>query len=185
MKKRVISVGSVEKHPGCALVPTEIIENRILLIRGQKVMLSFHLATLYDVEPRALIQAIKRNINRFPDDFMFQLSQEEYKILKSQFVISSWGGRRGYPYAFTEQGIAMLSSVLNSERAIQVNIAIMRIFVKLKQMILNHKDLSAKLVELERKIERHDEDIIAIFNAIRQIIKEEGKPKPKIGFLRD
>src|SRR3989338_7783655 len=108
-----------------ALVPSEVIENKIFMIRGQKVMLSVHLAKLYEVEVRALIQAVKRNKERFPKDFMFQLNREEYENLKSQFVISSWGGsRRAKPYAFTQEGIAMLSSVLNSPRAVQVNIAI-------------------------------------------------------------
>jgi hypothetical protein len=115
-----------------ALIPLEVIEQRILLIRGQKVMLSTDLAELYQVEPRVLVQAVKRNIARFPQDFMFQLTEEEFSNLKSQIVISSWGGlRRARPYAFTEQGVAMLSSVLNSERAIKVNIEIMRAFVRL------------------------------------------------------
>jgi hypothetical protein len=115
-----------------SLIPVERIERRIFLIRGHKVMLSNDLAELYEVEPRILVQAVKRNIDRFPEDFMFQLSQEEFSILKSQIVISSWGGlRRATPYAFTEQGVAMLSSVLRSKRAIQVNIEIMRAFVML------------------------------------------------------
>ena len=116
-----------------AVVPVELIEKKIYLIRGHKVMLSTDLAKLYGVEVRVLVQAVKRNIERFPEDFMFQLSQEEYENLKSQIVTSSWGGaRRARPYAFTEQGVAMLSSVLRSERAIQVNIAIMRAFVRLR-----------------------------------------------------
>jgi hypothetical protein len=122
------------------LLPPELIERRIYLIRGHKVMLSPDLATLYQVEPRALVQAVKRNVGRFPSDFMFQLNQAEFRKLKSQIVISSWGGaRRGQPYAFTEQGVAMLSSVLRSQRAIRVNIAIMRTFVRLREMLTTHR----------------------------------------------
>lgn len=166
-----------EKH---SLIPAERIEKRIFLLRGHKVMLSPDLAQLYDVEPRALIQAVKRNISRFPDDFMFQLNDSEFKNLKSQIVTSSWGGlRRATPYAFTEQGVAMLSSVLHSERAIQVNIAIMRAFVRLKEMISTHKDLARKLDALEKK---YDKQFAVVFDAIRQLM---GPPKTKqkaIGF---
>ncbi|MFA4982278.1 MAG: ORF6N domain-containing protein [Candidatus Omnitrophota bacterium] len=166
------------------LIPQEVIENKIYLMRGHKVMLSMHLAKLYEVEVKVLMQAVKRNIDRFPDDFMFQLSEEEYDILKSQFVTSSWGGaRRANPYAFTEQGVAMLSSVLNSKRTIQVNIAIMRAFVKLRQILSTHKELAHKLNELEKKIEKHDEDISSIFEAIRQLMAPQPeKPKRRIGF---
>jgi len=166
------------------IIPHEVIERKIFIIRGQKVMLSPILAELYGVETRALIQAVKRNADRFPEDFMFQLTDEEYKNLKSQIVISSWGGsRRAYPYAFTEQGVSMLSSVLNSKRAIQVNIAIIRTFVRLKQMLLTHKDLAQKLSELERRMEKHDEHIHTIFQAIRQLMNQPPEPsKRKIGF---
>jgi len=144
------------------------------LIRGQKVMLSPHLAALYGVAPKVLIQAMKRNIERFPADFMFQLTSQEVRILKSQFVTSRWGGmRRANPYAFTEQGIAMLSSILNSKRAIQVNIAIMRAFVRLRQIIASHKELAEKLKELEYKVNMHDKDIIMIFQAINKIMQQE------------
>ena len=166
-----------------AVVPVELIEKKIYLIRGHKVMLSTDLAKLYGVEVRVLVQAVKRNIERFPEDFMFQLSQEEYENLKSQIVTSSWGGaRRARPYAFTEQGVAMLSSVLRSERAIQVNIAIMRAFVRLREILSTHKELAYKLAELERKIEKHDEEIKAIFEAIRRLMMAPKKPKRKIGF---
>jgi aromatic ring-opening dioxygenase LigB subunit len=166
------------------LIPQETIENKIFLIRGHKVMLSMHLAVLYEVEARALIQAVKRNVDRFPPDFMFQLSAREFENLKSQFVISSWGGaRRARPYAFTEQGVAMLSGILNSERAIHVNIAIMRAFVKLRQIISTNKELADKLNELERKIERHDTEIRSIFVAIRQLMSQPEKKKEKIGFI--
>ena len=135
-----------------SIVPAERIERRILFLRGHKVMLNVHLAELYDVEPRALVQSVKRNRERFPSDFMFQLSAEEFDCLKSQIVTSSWGGlRRARPYAFTEQGVAMLSSVLRSRRAVRVNIEIMRAFVRLKQVLATHADLARKLEELERK----------------------------------
>jgi len=165
------------------LISDNLIENKIFLIRGQKVLLSNHLAKLYGVEVRVLIQAVKRNIDRFPEDFMFQLTNEEYLNLKSQFVISSWGGsRRAAPYAFTEQGVAMLSSILRSKRAVQMNIAIMRTFVKLRQIAFAHKEFVNKLNELERGIERHDGEIKAIFNAIRQLMVVREKPKRRIGF---
>lgn len=166
-----------------AILPVEQIESRILLIRGHKVMLSPHLAALYGVEPRALVQAVKRNRERFPEDFMFQLSAKEFANLKSQFVISSWGGaRRATPYAFTEQGVAMLSSVLRSKRAAVVNVQIMRAFVKLREMLSTHRELAKKLVELEKRIEGHDEEITAIFEAIRQLMEPPEKPSKRIGF---
>ena len=166
------------------LIPQEIIERKIYLIRGHKVMLSMDLAELYGVPVKRLNEQVKRNIKRFPDDFIFQLNYEEYKILKSQIATSRWGGaRRANPYAFTEQGVAMLSSVLNSERAIQVNIAIMRAFVKLRQILSTHKKLAHKLNELERKIEKHDVDIQSIFGAIRQLMASPPeKPRRMIGF---
>jgi hypothetical protein len=162
---------------------SEKIGKIIFAIHGQRVMLSTHLADLYGVEPRVLMQAVKRNIERFPVDFMFQLPMEEFQNLKSQFVISSWGGlRRARPYAFTEQGVAMLSSVLNSQRAIQVNITIMRIFVRLRQMMAAQKDLAGKLTELENRIQDHDEKITDIFGAIRQLMTPPESRKGKIGF---
>jgi hypothetical protein len=157
------------------------VESRIFSIRGQKVMLSTHLAELYEVEPRALVQAVKRNIARFPDDFMFQLSQEEFTNLKSQIVTSSWGGaRRATPYAFTEQGVAMLSSVLRSERAIYVNIEIMRAFVRLRQLLASNTELASKLAALEKK---YDLRFKAVFEAIRDLMEPvEAKKKRPIGF---
>ena len=148
-------------------------------------MLSIHLAKLYGVEIRALIQAVKRNIERFPQDFMFQLTDNEFKNLKSQIVISSWGGRRHPPYAFTEQGVAMLSSVLRSKKAIQVNIAIMRSFVKLRQFLSTHKELAHKLEELERRIEKHDAEIQGVFEAMRELMAPLEHPKRRIGFHTD
>jgi aromatic ring-opening dioxygenase LigB subunit len=167
-----------------SLITQEVIEEKIFIIRGHKVMLSTHLANIYRVSVKVLMQSVKRNIERFPADFMFQLTGEEFRNLKSQFVTSSWGGiRRANPYAFTEQGVAMLSSILRSRRAIRINIAIMRAFVRLRRIILNNKELADKLVELERKIEKHDTEIIAIFEVIRQLMEPPPqKEKSKIGF---
>jgi uncharacterized membrane-anchored protein YjiN (DUF445 family) len=165
------------------LISEGAIEQKIFLLRGQKVMLSNHLSELYDVEIRALVQAVKRNIERFPEDFVFQLTNEEYENLKSQIVISSWGGaRRANPYAFTEQGVSMLSGVLRSKRAIQVNVAIMRTFVKLRQILATNKELTHKLEELERRIGKHDESILEIFSVIRRLMAPPEEPKRKIGF---
>ena len=157
----------------------ETIERRILLIRGHKVLLSAHLAELYGIETRVLMQAVKRNHDRFPEDFMFPLTRGE--ILRiSQFVTSLKYSKA--VYAFTEQGVAMLSSVLNSPRAIQMNIAIMRAFVKLREILSTHKELALKLKQLEKKIEKHDEEIQAIFEAIRQLMTPPEPPKRRIGF---
>jgi hypothetical protein len=165
-----------------AIIPTERIEGHIFLIRGEKVMLSTHLAQLYDVEPRALVQAVKRNLERFPEDFMFQLSAKEFADLKSQIVTSSWGGvRRAAPYAFTEQGVAMLSSVLHGDRAVMVNIEIMRAFVRLRQMLATHADLARKLAALEK---RYDAQFKVVFDAIRELMSPaEPTRKRRIGFL--
>ncbi len=166
-------------------IPQEVVERRILFIRGQKVMLDRDLAKLYGVKTGRLNEQVCRNLGRFPEDFMFQLTKEEFENWKSQFATSNRDkmGLRRRPYAFTEQGVAMLSSVLNSERAIHVNIAIMRAFVKLKQILSMNKELAHKLAELERKIEKHDVDIQAIFEAIRQLMAPLPiKPKPQIGF---
>jgi hypothetical protein len=153
------------------LVPAKVIERKIYLICGEKVMLSSDLAQLYGIEPKVLIQAVKRNIERFLQDFMFQLTNQEFINLKSQIVTSSWGGiRRANPYAFTEQGVAILSSVLRSKQAVHVNIAIMRAFVKLREILSFNKELAHKLAQLERKIEKHDEEIKLIFDAIRQLM---------------
>jgi len=147
------------------LIPQETIESKILPIRGKKVMLDKDLAELYGVETRQLTRQVRRNIARFPDDFAFPLTRKELMDLKCQFGTSSWGGTRKLPYAFTDYGILMLSSVLNSERAIQANIAIMRVFVKLKQIMPIHKELLHKMKDLEKKVEQHDEDISTIFDA--------------------
>jgi hypothetical protein len=159
------------------------IERRIFVLRGQKVMLSTDLARLYRVEPRALVQAVNRNLARFPSDFMFQINADEFRDLKSQIVTSSWGGlRRAAPYAFTEQGVAMLSSVLRSKRAVQVNIEIMRAFVRLRRMLASHADLARKLGALEKK---YDAQFKVVFDVIRELM---APPEPKrraIGFRAD
>ncbi len=165
------------------LIPEEKIENKIFLMRGKRVMLDKDLAELYGVKTKVLNQAIKRNMERFPEDFMFQLTKEEANSLRSQFVTLKRGEHLKYlPYAFTEQGVAMLSSVLNSKRAIQVNIQIMRIFTKLREVIANNKEIMQKLNQLESKIEKHDSEIQSIFEAIRQLISIPEKQKRKVGF---
>ena len=163
-------------------ISTEIITNKIYFIRGQKVMLDRDLAKLYGIGTRDLNKAVTRNIERFPEDFMFQIRQEEFDNLMFQFGTSSHGGTRKMPRVFTEHGVAMLSSVLRSQRAVLVNVAIMRAFVKLREVLSLHKELAAQLKELEHKVEGHDESIHAIFEAIRRLMKEEAKPKHPIGF---
>jgi hypothetical protein len=164
-----------------AVIPREGIEQTILVIRGHNVMLDSNLAHLYGVTAGRLNEAVKRNEDRFPSDFMFQLTKPEFEHLKSQIAISSskWGGRRHAPYAFTEQGVAMLSSVLHSKRAIQVNIGIMRAFVQLREMITSNKGLARRLNELEKK---YDGQFRVVFEAIRELMAEpESKPR-RIGF---
>jgi len=163
-------------------ISEEIVATKILLVRGRKVMLDCDLAEMYCVKTKALLQSIKRNAKRFPVDFMHQLTGQEVAILRSQNVTSRWGGRRYLPYVFTGQGVAMLSTVLNSERAIQVNIAIMRAFVKLREVLLTHKDLAQKLDELEKKYQLHETDIQAIFEAIKKLLEPPPEPpKPRFG----
>ena len=158
----------------------ELIEQRIFFLRGHRVMLSADLAHLYEVEPRALVQAVKRNIARFPEDFMFQLNDGEFHALKSQIVISSWGGlRRASPYAFTEQGVAMLSSVLRSKRAIKVNIEIMRAFVRLRRILASHSQLARRLGLLEKK---YDAQFKVVFDAIRELMTPPKDARRPIGF---
>jgi hypothetical protein len=165
------------------LIPIPRIARSILLLRGQKVMLSQDLAMLYEVPVKALNQAVKRHRARFPADFVFQVSAKEFENLKSQFVTSSWGGlRRARPYAFTEQGVAMLSSVLNSERAVKVNVAIMRAFVKLREALQSNRELARKFTELEKHVGKHDEEIASIIDAIRQLMAPPEKPRREIGF---
>ncbi len=182
MKDHLISVAQVEKS--------------ILLLQAEKVLLGQQLARLYGVPVRVLIQAVKRNRSRFPEDFMFQLSRTEFALLKSQSVASSTVGglrsqrvtlKRGQhpkylPYAFTEQGVAMLSSVLRSERAVQVNVAIMRAFVSLRRMLAGNEALARKLAELERRLESHDRAIKSLFDAIRELMAPSAKSRREIGF---
>ena len=165
---------------GKSLIPAERIEKAILLIRGQKVLLDADLAALYAVETGALTRAVKRNLQRFPRDFMFRLTNKEFANLRRQFGISSqWGGRRYPPYAFTEQGVAMLSSVLRSKRAVLVNVEIMRAFVRLRRMLASHADLAKKVAALEKK---YDAQFKVVFDALRQLMKPpESKPR-RIGF---
>lgn len=166
------------------IVLQPVVEQKILMIRGLRVMLDKDLAYLYEVKPFVLRQQVKRNKERFPEDFMFQLTEGEVDIMVSQNVIPSRKQLGGYlPYAFTEQGVAMLSGILRSKRAVHVNIAIMRAFVKLREILSTHKDLAHKLAELERKIDKHDKDIGLIFEAIRQLMEPpQEKPKKLIGF---
>lgn len=171
-------------------IPDDLLISKIYLIRGQKVMLDKDLAELYGVETRRLNEQVRRNITRFPSDFMFQLSYDEYQNLKSQFATSSWGGSRKLPYAFTEHGVLMLSSVLNSERAIKVNIQVMRVYVRIREMIMLNKDILLRLEGIERKLTDNDNQIMLIFEYLKQF--EEAKQqqvlqenRKRIGFKKD
>lgn len=169
------------------LIPVERIAQKIYLIRGQKVMLDSDLAELYGVKTAALNQAVKRNLKRFPGNYMFQLTRDEYNSLRSQIVTLEKSGRGKYakyqPHAFTEHGVVMLSSVLKSQRAIQVSLMVVEVFVKLRQMLSTNTELAHKIEQLERKIEKHDEEITAIFEAIRQILRPPEEQRQKqIGF---
>ena len=166
-----------------SVLPLEHLTETIHTIRGERVMLDADLAELYGVETKALLQAVKRNLDRFPEDFMFQLTKHEVAILRSQIVTSRWGGRRYPPYAFTEQGVAMLSSVLRSPKAVAVNIEIMRAFVRLRQLISSNRELAQKLDELDRQVSKHDTAISEIIEAIRQLmVPPSPKEKRRIGF---
>lgn len=166
-------------------VTPEFVERRIYLIRGQKVMLDSDLAELYGIEVKNLNKAVKRNLSRFPVDFMFQLNKNEFDNLKFQFGTSSWGGKRKLPYVFTELGVAMLSSVLKSDRAVQMNIFIIRAFVKLREMLATHKDLAHKIEELERNQEKHSKNLVTISTVLKKMMDEPVEPKGKIGFSKD
>ena len=158
---------SMEKDDAALLPPTEHIAAAILLLRGQKVLLDATVAALYGVETKILTRAVRRNADRFPSDFMFILTEQEVAILRRQIGASSWGGRRSLPYAFTEQGVAMLSSVLRSRRAVRVNVQIIRTFVRLRAMLVSHEDLARKLAALEK---RYDAQFGSVFEAIRQLM---------------
>jgi cell division septum initiation protein DivIVA len=163
-------------------VPEEVIASKIFVIRDLKVMLDSDLAELYQVETKRLNEQVKRNEKRFPDDFMFQLTEQEWESLKSQNATSSWGGRRTLPYAFTEHGVLMLSSVLNSDRAIAVNIKVIRVYNKLKEMLLTHKDLLLKMEEMEKKVAGQDDKIMQIFSYLKRFIQDQETPRKQIGF---
>jgi ORF6N domain len=167
-----------------ALVAEQKILNRIYVVRNQKIMLDQDLAEMYRVETRRLNEQVKRNINRFPKDFMFVLTEKEYENLKSQNATSSWGGRRKLPNAFTEQGVAMLSSILNTDVAVEVNIRIIRVFTKLREYALTHKDILLQLARLEKEVKGNSKDIENIFMVLKELIEKHSKPPPrnKIGF---
>ncbi len=168
------------------IISDEIITSKIYLIRYQKIMLDNDLAELYQVETKRLNEQIKRNIKRFPEDFMFRLTKEEWTNLKSQNATSSWGGRRKEPYAFTEHGVLMLSSVLNSERAIAVNIKIMRVFVKIKEMLFSNKDLLLRMGKIEKKLSSQNKNIELVFSYLDELIEKKENPKSitKIGYKK-
>jgi len=165
-------------------IPDDIISSKIYLVRGLKVMLDKDLAELYGVSTGNLNKAVKRNIKRFPDDFMFQLSEEEFEILIFQIGISSWGGTRSSPYAFTEQGVAMLSGILNSDRAISVNIQIMRIFTRMRQMLTDTLSLKLEIEEIRKKVQNQDKNTELVFSYLDELItKQEVQPERKrIGY---
>ncbi len=161
------------------LIPSERIISKIYIIRGRKVMLDKDLSKLYGVLTKVLYQAVKRNSKRFPADFMFKLDKKEFENLRSQIVTSSWGGARQEPHAFTEQGVAMLSSILNSDRAIEVNIQIIRTFTKLRELLGTNEALQRKLMKMEQ---HYDKKLKQVFSILQLLLKEDGKPKEKIGF---
>ena len=171
---------------GNLIIPEKTITDKIYIIRNQKVMLDRDLASLYGVETRVLNQAVKRNIARFPDDFMFEVSKEELDNLISQIVTSSWGGTRKLPFAFTEHGVMMLSSVLKSDKAIQTNIQIMRTFTKVKQMLLDTSEMKINIVQIQKKLENHDKNIELVFSYLDELNekKEDEKPRVKIGYKK-
>jgi len=174
----------MSKSTKTLLIPDELVMNKIYLIRGQKVMLDFDLAVLYTTEVKRLKQSVRRNMDRFPEDFMFQLTRNEFENLRTQIVTSSWGGSRYLPMAFTEQGVAMLSSVLNSSTAIHVNIQIIRVFTKMRALLMTHKDILLKLEKMEQKIGSHDEQIALVFAYLKKLLNPPPQPRRRIGFRR-
>jgi len=163
-------------------IPDEVVADKIYIIRDQKVMLDEDLAELYGVETKRLNEQVTRNIDRFPTDFMFRLNEEEFADLKSQNATSSWGGRRSLPYAFTEHGVLMLSSVLKSKQAIRVNIQIMRIYTRIREMLLTHKDILLLVEQVERKLIKQDQKIEVLFTYLNKFIEKEDKPRVPIGY---
>ena len=171
------------------LIPDEVIMRKIYLLRGSKVMMDRDLAELYEIETKQLKRAVRRNISRFPEDFMVELNLEEFKVLRSQFGTSSWGGSRYVPMAFTEHGIIMLASVLNSERAIQVNIQIVRVFIRMREILSSHKDLLLKLEKIAHKLAEHDDQILVIFEYLKKLEQakhqmQEQQKRKRVGFKR-
>ncbi|MEO8534339.1 MAG: ORF6N domain-containing protein [Flavobacterium sp.] len=169
-----------------SLLSEETISNKIYFIRGQKVMLALDLALLYEVETKRLNEQVKRNLLRFPKDFMFQLNENEFENLKSQIATSSWGGSRTLPFAFTEHGILMLSSVLKSDKAIQTNIQIMRIFTKVREMLLDTTEMKIDILQIQKKLENHDKNIELVFSYLDELTekKETGNDREKIGYKK-
>ena len=180
LSKRSIMNESMNK----LTIPDEIITNQIYLIRGKKVMLDMDLASLYNIETKVLKQAVRRNPDRFPEDFMFELNQEEFEHLRSQIVTSSWGGTRYPPMAFTEQGVAMLSSVLNSKEAIRVNIQIMRIFTRIREILSDNLSIRLEVESIKKKLSNQDKNIETIFAYLDELISRKGNPRPRIGYRR-
>ncbi len=167
-------------------IPDEIIISKIFLVRDKKVMLDSDLAELYQVETKRLNEQVKRNMSRFPDDFMFHLTKEEWANLRSQNATSRWGGRRSEPLVFTEYGVLMLSSVLNSDRAIAVNIRIIRVFTKIREMLTDNLSLKLEIEEIKQKLSNHSKNIELVFNYLDELIdkNENSKPRPKIGYKK-
>jgi hypothetical protein len=165
-------------------IPDDIITSKIYLIRGRKIILDQDLAKLYNVETKVLKQAVRRNIERFPDDFMFELSSQEFTILRSQIVTSSWGGSRYVQMAFTEQGVAMLSSVLNSDQAIMVNIQIMRVFTKIREILTDNLSIKLEIEEIKKQLVNHDKNIELVFSYLDELVEKHNNPKHRkaIGF---
>jgi len=172
------------KKESSLVVPDEVVMNKIYVIRNQKVMLDKDLAELYQVTTGRLNEQVKRNLRRFPEDFMFQLTQSEFENLISQFAISSWGGTRKLPLVFTEQGVAMLSGILNSDRAIDVNIQIMRIFTRIRQMLTDNTELRLDIEKIKKKLDNQDKNMEIVFRYLDELIekKEHPKPRTKIGY---
>ena len=166
------------------IVPDEVLMSKIYRVRDQKVMLDEDLAELYGVETRRLNEQVRRNLDRFPKDFMCALSEQEFADLKSQNATSSWGGRRKLPNAFTEHGVLMLSSVLNSKQAIQVNIQIMRIYTRIREMLMAHKDVFIRVEQAEKQLLKHDQKIELLFTYLSKFIEKEEQPRTEIGFKR-
>ena len=183
-KFTIVNEIHMSKKTNQLTVPDEIISSKIYLIRGKKVIIDQDLAKLYHVETKVLKQAVRRNIERFPEDFMFELSNQEFTILRSQIATSSWGGTRYAPMVFTEQGVAMLSSVLNSAYAIMVNIQIMRVFTKVRELLVDNLSIRLEIEEIRKQLSNHDKNIDLVFSYLDELIEKHDNPKPRkaIGF---